>query len=335
MASAGQAGTGVGLSRIRDLDPESYERHEIHGPGRLWSETNCYVDVIIELLHGLGFDPVAALPFTVRIDFEGDQWTFFKFPHVDLLALFGLDIQEMNPWLSLVGHVKEQVALGRPVLVELDSFYLPDTAGTAYHTEHVKSTVAVNEIDVEGRHLGYFHGQGYHHLDGQDFRDIFQTDGLVHERMLPPYIEQVKFVDREIPEGADLALASIASLSRELSLLPRTNPFLGFKERFEEDLEWLTLEPIETFHIYSFANLRQYGACFELVETYLKWLGGQGQHGLDEAAAAFQEISATAKALQFQLARAVARKRTMNLDPVDRMAALWDQGTTFLQARYG
>ena len=67
------------------------------------------------------------LPFTVRIDFEGDQWTFFKFPHADLLTLYGLDVQEMNPWLSLVGHVEEQVALGRPVLVELDSYYLPDT----------------------------------------------------------------------------------------------------------------------------------------------------------------------------------------------------------------
>ena len=67
-----------GLKRIRELDPATYERHLIHGEGRTWAETNCYVDVLVELLHGLGFEPLASLPFTLRIDFEGDQWTFFK-----------------------------------------------------------------------------------------------------------------------------------------------------------------------------------------------------------------------------------------------------------------
>jgi len=325
----------VGLTRIRELDPQTYEAHAIHGPGRTWAETNCYVDVIVEMLHGLGLDPVAALPFTVRIDFEGDQWTFFKYPHADLLALYGLDVQEMNPWLSLVHHVEEQVAAGNPVLVELDSYYLPDTAGTAYRTEHVKSTVAVNSIDVEGRHLGYFHGQGYHHLQGSDFVDIFQTTGLVHERMLPPYIERVRIVNEDPPRGSALVDASLASLRRELSLLPRRNPFVAFRERFEADLDWLTKEPIETFHIYSFANLRQYGACFELVETYLRWLDEHGQGGLSEASKAFGDISAIAKTFQFQLARAVARGRTLDYEPVHRMATLWDQGTSLLQARYG
>ena len=97
---------------IRALDPTTYEPHAIHGDGRTWAETNCYVDVLVELLHGLGLEPVAALPFTLRIDFEGDQWTFFKFPHADLLALFGLDIQELNPWRDLALHVE-----GRPAPV--------------------------------------------------------------------------------------------------------------------------------------------------------------------------------------------------------------------------
>ena len=28
---------------------------------------------------------MAALPFTLTVDLEGDQWTFFKFPLADLL----------------------------------------------------------------------------------------------------------------------------------------------------------------------------------------------------------------------------------------------------------
>jgi uncharacterized protein DUF1839 len=321
---------------IRRLDPSTYVRHAIHGEGRVWAETNCYVDVVVELLHGLGFEPVAALPFTLQIDFEGDQWTFFKFHHQDLRELFGLDIQEMNPWRSLVHHVDTQVALGRPVLVELDSYFLPDTQGTAYKLDHVKSTVAVNEIDIEARRMGYFHGQGYYHLDGDDFTDIFQIDGLVHERMLPPYIEYAKILDRPVPApGPELTEASLDSLKTSLGLLPPQNPFHTFAERFGHDVEWLMEEPLETFHQYSFATLRQYGACFELVETYLRWLADQGEPDLDTPISAFQEISSMAKTFQFQLARAVARRKALPLDPLERMAALWRTGLEPLVERYG
>ena len=320
---------------IRELDPASFQRHAIHAEGRVWAETNCYVDVLVELLHGLGHEPIAALPFTLRMDFEGDQWTFFKFPHADLLELYGLDVNELNPWLSLVQHVEEQVAMGRPVLVELDSYYLPDTRGTAYRADHVKSTVAVNEIDVEGRHLGYFHGQGYHHLGGDDFADVFQVDGLVHERMLPPYIEYVKTVPGPVPSSAaELVEASILCLRRQLALAPRANPFGPFRERLCSDLEWLVEQPVEMFHRYAFATLRQYGACFELVETYLRWLEAGGVTGLERAAGAFADIASTSKAFQFQLARAMARRRTLGLEPLDRMAGLWDLGMEQVGERF-
>lgn len=321
---------------IRHLDPATYRRHLVHGQGRVWAETNCYVDVLIELLHGLEYEPIAAMPFTLRIDFEGDQWTFFKFPHADLLALYGLDVQELNPWRGrLAWHVEEQVGLGRPVLVELDSYFLPDTHGTAYKLAHVKSTVAVNEIDVAARHMRYFHGQGYYHLDGQDFADIYQLDGLVHERMLPPYIEYVKILDRPRLEGRALVEASVATLRGHVALLPAVNPFRTFRARFEQDLGWLMTEPIDAFHVYSFATFRQYGACFELVDTYLSWLSQGGEQGLEPAIAAFREISSSTKTLQFQLARAMARKRELPLEPLDQMARLWDTGMAVVRERFG
>lgn len=320
---------------IRPLDPGSYERHLIHGEGRTWAETNCYVDVLVELLHGLGYEPIAGLPFTLRIDFEGDQWTFFKFAHGDLLELYGLDVQELNPWRSLVWHVDQQVAMGRPVLVELDSYFLPDTHGTAYKLEHVKSTVAVNEIDVDAGYMEYFHGQGYYRLEGSDFRDIFQLDGLVHDRMLPPYVEYLKTADIDVPSSSgDLVDASLACLKRHVALMPPENPFIPFRARFEVDLEWLMQESIEVFHQYSFATLRQYGACFELAATYVDWLGRNGVADLDPIAKALDEISTTAKAFQFQLARAIARKRTLDPAPIDRMQALWTQATDPLVDRF-
>jgi len=321
------------MKPIIKLDTDNYIRHAIHGEGRCWAETNCYVDVLIELIHALGHDPAAALAFTISIDFEVDQWTFFKYPHKDLLDMYGMDIQELNPWHSLAQHVEEQVNAGRPVLVELDSFFLPDTAGTAYKSDHVKSTVAINEIDVHSGRMCYFHGQGYYQVAGDDFRDLFQTGGLVHDRMLPPYIELVKL--RSSPDDvAALLDLSMASLHRQLVSLPETNPFIEFKRRFKKDLQWLRQEPIETFHLYSFATLRQYGACFELAETYLIWLRDSGITGLDDSIAAYREISATAKVFQFKLARALTRGKDLDLGPIDRMAELWQNGADPLTSQY-
>ncbi|MGM8228259.1 DUF1839 family protein [Cellvibrio sp. ARAG 10.3] len=323
------------MKQVRALNQASYERHLIHGAERTWAETNCYVDVLVELLHGLGYEPTAALPFALGIDFEGDQWSFFKFPHEDLFALYGMEIQEFNPWRSLAQHVETQVGLGRPVLVEMDSWYLPDTAGTAYKLAHVKSTIAVNAIDIGQHYLGYFHGQSYYELTGQDFVDIFQLNGLVHERILPPYIEYVKLRNlHEVPQGSALVDASLALLKKHLGLIPRDNPFVRFKETFARDFEWLLTQEIETFHLYSFATFRQYGACFELVETYLKWLQQQGQPHLDTAIQCFATISNNTKAFQFQLARAMARKRAIDLAPLDEMASAWQTGMSQLTARY-
>jgi hypothetical protein len=322
-------------TRVVALDPTTYKRHTIHGEGRIWAETNCYVDVWVELAHALGHEPIAALPFTLAIDFEGDQWTFFKFPLPDLLDLFGLDVQELALWRPIVQHLEEQVKRGRPVLVELDSFYLPDTAGTAYKTAHVKSTVAVIEIDVENQRLGYFHNQGYYELHGDDFLDVLRLREPKDEAVLPPYAEFVKI--REINAQHDqprLLDTSLRLLRKHLALVPATNPFRAFKTRFEADLATLLQESLETFHQYSFATLRQFGACFELSATYLRWLAEHGEEGLDEVIADFVALAETAKTFQFQLARAMARRKPLDLSPLDTMAERWEHGIGGLKARY-
>ena len=309
--------------RVLTLDPSSYQRHRLHTQERNWAETNCYVDLWIELLHAWGFEPLAAMPFTLAIDFEGDQWTFFKFPLADLWELYGLDVQELAIWRPVLSHVEEQVGRGRPVLVELDSFYLPDTAGTAYKIQHQKTTVAAIEIDVNGQRLGYLHGQGYYELHGDDFVNIFNLEGVKHPTVLPPYAEFVKRRTTAPLAGDDLLQAPLRLLRRQLPLLPEANPFAKFKPRFEADLRWLATEPIETFHQYSFATLRQFGSCYEVAAAYLSWLQSQGISQLERPTAAFSELSANAKTMQFQLARAMARKKPMDLSILDQMATTW------------
>jgi hypothetical protein len=310
--------------QVLALDPATYRRHAIHGEERIWAETNCYVDLWIELLHALGHEPIAALPFTLAIDFEGDQWTFFKFPLSDLFELYGIDVQELAIWRDLTAHLDEQIGRGHPVLVELDSYYLPDTAGTAYKLAHVKTTVAAVSIDLEGQRLGYFHNAGYYELRGEDFASVLRPAGL------PPYVEFVKIRGG----GDETASTSLRHLRKHLALAPEVNPFARFKARFAQDLDGLLQESLDAFHQYSFATLRQLGACYELSATYLQWLAANGESGLDDSTNALREISESAKAFQFQLARAMARKKPLDLSPLDAMGERWERAIGNLKARY-
>lgn len=320
--------------RILPLDPATYSRHPIHGKGRTWAENNCYVDVWVELLHSWGFDPVAALPFTLTIDFEGDQWTFFKFPPGDLDELFGLDVQELAIWRPLTLHIEEQITAGRPVLIELDSFHLPDTVGTAYHHTHVKSTVAINEIDPAARRLGYFHNQGYYYLEGDDFARALHLDEPTGADRLPPYVEFVKRRDGPRLGGPELLSKSLCILRKRLRGVPASNPFERFKARLAADLAWLTGQSLEVFHQYSFATIRQFGACFELAATYLYWLMDQGVPRLERPADSLAALATGAKALQFHLARALARKKNLDVSAVDVLGTRWAEALDGLKAAF-
>lgn len=320
--------------QVFPLDPAGYQPHAIHAEERQWAETNCYVDVWVELLHAWGFDPVAALPFTLAIDFEGDQWTFFKFPHADLAELYGIEVQELMIWRPLLTHLEEQVRLGRPILVEMDSYFLPDTAGTAYQREHVKSTIAIIDLDVANQRMGYFHGQGYYHLSGADFANVLHLSGVPHPSVLPPYVEIAKRQTSAVLSREALTRKSMDRMAAELGRLPTINPFLKFKPRFASDLQWLAAEPIETFHQYSFATLRQFGACYELAATYLRWLHERSVPGLERNIEQFAGLSTSAKSMQFQLARAMARKRTLDLSILDEMAMTWQAATDDLKSKF-
>ena len=182
---AGGPSPAVALSRPGDGDSHDhrpalrrrragFRPHPLHATERNWTETNCYVDVWIEVLHALGLDPVAAAAFTLSADFEGDQWTFFKYPPEDLRTLFGLEVSELNVWRPVIDHVDEQLELGRLCTVEVDSWFLPDTRGVSYRHRPREDHHRPQALDSDGRRLGYFHNAGYFELEGDDFDGIFR-----------------------------------------------------------------------------------------------------------------------------------------------------------------
>ena len=214
------------------ISPATWRSSVLHGGDRIWPETNCYVDLWIELLPALGHPAEAALSFTVLQDFEGDHFTFFKFPLEDLQRLFGLSVQELPIFDSVEAQSMAQLRRGRPVLVEVDAFWLPD-AGDAYRKAHVKTSIAVIALDPRDRRLGYFHGTGYYELAGADY------DGLFHEPVvLFPYAEFVKR-DGEALSGPALLEASVALLRGHLEHRPRRHPIREWRLALPAHLEGL------------------------------------------------------------------------------------------------
>jgi hypothetical protein len=297
-----------------------YTPHAVHRSGRTYVETNCYADVIIEMVHSRGLEPLAMLGINVRMDFEGDQWTFFKPAPGDMERLYGIDIHEMQPYRPLPDQIAEQLAAGRTIIVELDSWWLPDTSATAYRSEHVKTSVAVDAIDRDARWLRYFHNAGRHELSGEDYVGVF-TPGE-----LPPYTEIVRFDAGEPLTGDALRAAARELLAHHLAHRPATNPFARFGAALERDLPALLAGDPADYHAYAFATVRMIGSGFELLAAHVRWL--LGERG-EKAAAAMDEVVAGSMMLSLKL----ARRKVFDPAPVlAGLTAAWERAIAGLDA---
>ena len=299
------------------LDPNAYAVSPLHGPDRTFRESNCYVDIWIELLHAHRIPAESCMAFAITVNFEGDQWTFFKPPPEDLETLYGMDVHEMQLYRSTTDHVVEQLTAGRTIILEADSFYMPDTAATAYRKAHVKSSIAIEAIDVAAERLRYFHGAGYYELCGADFRGIFRLGRPYADDVLPPYTEIVRFDAGPRLAGADLHCAARATLARQLTRRPKQNPWLTFGQRLTQDLPLLLAGTENGYHAYAFATVRQCGAAFELAKSFAEWLAPEDTLTAD----ALGRQVAGSKALLFKL----ARRRMFDVAPaIQQLANDWE-----------
>jgi hypothetical protein len=317
---------------IEGLDPAAYSRHGLHDPARNWPETNCYVDLLIEVLARRGHDPRAALAFTVAQDYEGDQFTFFKIPPADLSLLYGVEVLELAIFDGLEDHVRIQLARGRLPMIEVDAHFLPDTRGVSYRLGHSKTTIAVNVLDSAQRRLDYFHNAGYFRLDGADFDALMRP---VRDGGLPlfPYVEFIKF--GPVPPAGEQIDISRMLLARHLSRRPLQNPFAAWSEVVAADIGSLMKRPADWFHIYAFNTLRQAGANFELLASYLGWLQERGEPAVERSKVAAEAIASNTKLMQFQFARASARGKVPDVAAtINQLVADYDIALDSLANRF-
>ncbi|MCX8553815.1 DUF1839 family protein [Mycolicibacterium mucogenicum] len=317
MVLAAVASTAAPL-RI-SVAPDDYRRHFTHNPDRVWTETNCYFDLWIEILNCLGLDPVPAFATLLSADHDGMAWTFGKQQPEDLRRLYGLEVNEENSWLPVLELVETGHPRGVLYTVEVDSWWLPDTAGTAYRTEHVKTTITPVKVDPNARELQYLHNAGLYQLSGLDFDGVF---GLTAESALtlPPYIEVIRY----FPERAQPhALADI--VRDHLARRPSGNPIDRLAACVEHAMSWLPTAGPARFHLWAFASLRQCGASAELLADLAEHLDREFP-GAAAAAIPWRAVAAAAKSVQFKMAR-VASGRKVDVSPLlDTMAAEWQGG---------
>lgn len=311
--------SGTGLVSLFGHDPATYQPHAIHAPTRNYIETNCFTDIISELLHARGDEPLASFGSFVRMDFENDQWTFFKPLAVDMELLYGLDIHEIQPYRSIPHQVAEQIGLGRTMTIELDGWYLPDTAATSYRTGHVKTGVIAEAIDVDGQRFRYFHNASLYELSDEDFRGAFRTSEGWGPDVLPPYTELIRFDAGPRLDGAELREASRELLRGHLRRIVPGNPFDRFAARFTADLPGLLDGDAALYHAYTFATFRMAGAGFELLSSQVDWL--LGDRG-GAASAAMMRIVDGCKVLGFKLAR---RRPFDPSEAMDALGAAWTE----------
>ncbi|MCB1544263.1 MAG: DUF1839 family protein, partial [Rhodoblastus sp.] len=295
----------------------------LHDTARDWPQTNCYADLWIEAIHARGLKPEAMLAFTATLDFEGDQFTFFKPPLEDIEALYGFSVRELSIYDDLADHLAEQCARGRLVLIEVDAFHLPDTRGVSYGIESSKTTIGVNRIDPADRVIDYFHNEAYFRAEGTDYDGILAFGADAGRLKLPPYAEILKADFAPLGEEAARDCAR-ALLARHIARRPARNPVAAFATRLPALVERMSTREPEFFHKFAFNSLRQLGANFELMGSHLAWLDDADEFAAEIEAC--RAISSGAKAFQFLLARAIVRRKTVGLEaPLAVLSETYDR----------
>jgi hypothetical protein len=212
--------------------------------------------------------------------------------------------------------------------VEVDSWWLPDTAGTAYHADHVKTSIVPTRVDRGLRELWYIHGAGLHELSDDDFDGVFGlSEGT--EIVLPPYTEQIsRHPDRIEPD----ALADV--VRDHLARRAKGNPVERLAAGVHDAMEWLPHVGLPLFHQWAFATLRQCGATAEVAADLAAGLDVVFP-GAARAEDSFRAVASSAKSVQFKMAR-VANGRKVEVGGVlDGMAQSWQSAMDVLAASAG
>ncbi len=313
-------------------------RHWVHGEESDWSNTNCYLDVWMNVLDSLGLDPIPAFASAISAEFVGDQWEFLKVRSEDLETLYGIRFGEYDTWRPLHEHLAGQLASGNLAIVEVDAFYLPDTVGVSYREEHTKTSIAPVLLDQDAHRLVYFHNGGLHELFKEDYDN---TVGAASEQgFVPrPYVDLIRLDGLQRFDAGRFPAAAQQVLKAHLRRIGNSSqqhPMVQLTDYVLSQREVLAESGMAHFHQFSFATTRQAGLSAMFASEVAQWFADAETRPevalpLGQAAQAFAEASSTAKRLQFQLARVAAGRRPDLQPTTEALNEAWDRGITLMK----
>ena len=135
----------------------------------------------------------------------------------------GDTLEQVGDAVGLEHHVESHLRAGRFLTAEVDSWYLPDTAGVAYRRSHTKSSIVANMIDPQAQRLGYFHNTGYSELAGDDYAGVFRHH-ITDPDVLAPYVELISIDGVERPDAEELLRRTVTVVASHVRRRPATNP---------------------------------------------------------------------------------------------------------------
>ena len=257
------------------------------------------------------------------IDFEGDQWTFFKPPPGRPRACSSASTStrcsptgrcpSRSPSSSRVGPHDDRRAR-RLVPARHRGDELPPRARQDARSSPRRST-------VDGERLRYFHDAGLTSSTGEDYRGVFRLGARLLRRRAAALRRARALRRRPAADGRRAARARRASCcARHLARRPATNPFTRFGEHLARDLPGLLegdRERLPRLRVRDRAHGRaRRSRSARRTSTWL--LGDAGA----PAAAALRRIVEGCKVLSFRL----ARRRAFDPEPVIAdLAAAWDE----------
>ena len=166
------------------------------------------------------------------------------------LRLYGVEVIELNVWRPLVAHIEEQLAPAAACIVEVDAFYLPDTAGTS---------LSHRARQDDDRHPGARCARRGGSVTSTTPAITSSAATIspacsgsqrapTDPEYLPPYVEVAKLGGRPQSTGSGTRARVARAAARPISLGGlHDNPFRRYAVRFAADLEWLAGGPLRTF----------------------------------------------------------------------------------------
>ncbi len=242
------------------LDPATYVPHAIHTPGdRTYTETNCYSDILIELIHARGDEPLAVWA-------SRCGWTS--------RATSGpLQAAARGPGGAVRDRHPRDAALPAPAAADrradrrrADDHRRARLLVSARHRvdelpERSRQDLGDRRGDRPGRRAArYFHNTSLHQLEGEDFA-ASSGSGANSPRRPAPYTELVRFDD-----GRGCAAPSCAR--RQAGCCAGTSSAARRRTRSSASAPGSRTTPTcararAAYHAYAFATIRLCGATFE------------------------------------------------------------------------